>query len=393
MRIVVGVAGGIAAYKTCELVSRLVQAGHEVRVIMTSAATAFVGPLTFEALSGHPVSTQATDVSEGPLSHITLAHWAEAMVVAPATAGLIARFATGRAEDMLSLVYLGFRGPVLVAPAMEPDMWTHPRTEMNVGILRSDGVHIVGPREGRMASGREGIGRMAEPWELMEALEDVITPQDLAHVRMVVTAGSTWEHFDPVRLLTNPSTGLMGVLIANAAARRGAHVHLITGPAVQVPVHHLVTRSTVTSAVEMLQAVEKVMEAADVFVGAAAVSDFRPVESLTHKMHKESLPLTWKMQTNPDIIAMVAQKYHGHKLIVGFAAETQAPVEQAALKLRKKGLDAIVANLVGHQEGFGSGQHHSWLVTAQGAHPIPGDDKACTANVLLDWIERKLKES
>jgi phosphopantothenoylcysteine decarboxylase/phosphopantothenate--cysteine ligase len=358
---------------------------------MTAAATQFVAPLTFEALSGHPVSTRTTDVPEGTLSHITLSHWADVMVVAPATAAVIARFATGRAEDMLSLVYLGFRGPVLVAPAMEPDMWSHPRTEANVGILRADGVHLVGPREGRMASGREGIGRMAEPSELVEVLTDITTPQDLAELSLVVTAGSTWEHFDPVRLLTNPSTGLMGVLIANAAARRGARVQLITGPSVQMPIHHAVARTTVISAVDMLKAVEKAMASAQVFIGAAAVSDFRPVESLAHKMHKESLPLTWAMQPNPDIIATIAKKYHGQKLIVGFAAETDAPVEQATLKLHKKGLDAIVANLVGNQQGFGEGRHQSWLVTAHGAEPIAGDDKMCTASFLLDWIRHHLK--
>lgn len=392
MRVVVGVSGGIAAYKTCEIVSRLVQKGHDVRVIMTPRAAQFVAPLTFRALSGQAVAVDVADETEGPLSHITLSHWAEALIMAPATASLMARLASGCAEDMLSLVYLGFRGPVLMAPAMEPDMWSHPRTQANLRTLTDDGVHLIGPNPGRLASGRTGLGRMAEPSEVLDALDDVTAKKDLVGVTMVITAGSTWEHFDPVRLLTNPSTGLMGVEIANQASRRGAAVTLVTGPSVDWALHSAVNRQSVTSAREMHAAVKALMPDADVYVGAAAVSDFRPVEQLQRKAHKESVGLSWHMERNPDIIQDVAQQYRGQKLIIGFAAETEDAVEQASRKRAAKGLDAVVANVVGGRSGFGDQEHHAWLVTSAGAEPILPNSKSATAGVLLSWVAERLRE-
>lgn len=393
MRILVGVSGGIAAYKACELVSRLVQSGHEVRVVLTPGATEFVRPLTFRALSGHAVGVVTSDEPEGPLSHITLAHWADAMVIAPASTSLLARLASGQATDMLSLIYLGFVGPVLVAPAMEPDMWGHPRAQANVRTLTRDGVRFVGPHQGRLASGRTGLGRMAEPAEIVESVLDLTEVQDLQGIRVVVTAGSTWEYFDPVRLLTNPSTGLMGVLIANLAARRGAQVTIIPGPAVTFPLHMAVTEHRVESAEEMLQAVQAAMPDADVFIGAAAVSDFRPRHRLSQKAPKESIGLEWSMEPNPDIIRVIAEQYrHQKKLLVGFAAETENPEERARYKRENKGLDAVVANLVGSGQGFGHGIHRAWLVTKTGSQPISVDSKTETAKILLDWVQKQVRE-
>ena len=385
MRIVVGVSGGIAAYKACELVSRLVKAGHDVRVSMTEAAAQFVAPLTFRALSGHAVGVLARDEPDGPLSHVQWAHWADALVVAPATASLIARWASGQADDLLSLVYLGFRGPVLIAPAMEAEMWEHPRTQANMDQLVRDGVLSVGPRFGRMASGLEGMGRMAEPIEIVEALDELTTPKDLLGLHIVVTAGATWEHFDPVRVLTNPSTGRMGVLIANLAARRGAQVILVAGPSVQESVHAAVVLKRVVSAEDMLAVVEDVADEADVIVGAAAVSDFRPRIRLSQKAHKEAIGEEWLMSSNPDIMGIMGERYQGKKILVGFAAETDNAVDQAAKKRVRKHLDAVVANLVGDGRGFGDGVHQAWLVTAGEVVGL-GSRKQDSARLLLDWI-------
>ena len=391
MRIIVGVSGGIAAYKSCELVSRLVQAHHEVRVVMTPQAAQFVAPLTFRALTGHPAAIAVNDEPEGPLSHITLAQWADALIVAPATASLLARFAAGTADDMLSLVYLSFKGPVLLAPAMEPNMWEHPRTQANLKVLISDGIRLVGPHAGRLASGRSGLGRMAEPEELVEALEDVLTPKDLGGISLVVTAGATWEHFDPVRLLTNPSTGRMGVLIANLAARRGARVSLVCGPRVTEPVHQAVERVDVVSALDMLEACQELMRTGDVFVGAAAVSDFRPEKPLSQKAHKTELGLQWAMAPNPDIIRALSDQYRSRALMVGFAAETDNAPKHAEDKRRGKQLDAVVANLVGSDQGFGRGRYQSWMVTDQGVNEIPGNSKEDTARALLDWVAERIR--
>jgi phosphopantothenoylcysteine decarboxylase/phosphopantothenate--cysteine ligase len=393
MHIVVGVSGGIAAYKACELVSRLVQDGHQVRVVMTSKAAQFVAPLTFRALTGHAVGMDSGDEPEGPLSHVRLAHWADAMIVAPATAELLARLAEGLADDLLSLVYLGCRGPVVMAPAMEAEMWAHPATQRHVARLTADGVVVVGPKSGRLASGHWGQGRMAEPDELIEALRDATSVKDLAGVKMVVTAGATWEFFDPVRLLTNPSTGLMGVLIAHFAARRGAEVSLVYGPSVSAKLRPDLRCYPVVSATDMLEAVERAVRSmpADVLVSAAAVSDFRPARPRSEKAHKDNVGLTWEMQRNPDIIRTMAQRYGDRMLMVGFAAETEDPVRSATIKRQEKGLHAVVANLVGQGRGFGDGAHEAWLIADNGEWSIPGASKEATATFLLDWIRDRLR--
>lgn len=394
MRIVVGVGGGIAAYKTCHLVSQLVQKGHEVQVVMTEAATRFVAPLTFHALSGHAVTVTAEDPTDvGPIGHVALAHWAEALVLAPAPGELLARLAAGVAHDMLGLVYLGFSGPRVVAPAMEPEMWQHPAVRRAVAAMTADGVHWVGPTYGRMASGRVGLGRMAEPEAILEVLEGVLAPKDLEGVHFLVTAGPTWEHFDPVRILTNPSTGVMGVEIARQAVHRGAAVDLVHGPRVAVPALPRLAAWPVVSAREMLERCLERLDgqpAVDVVVAAAAVSDFRPAQPLPGKGHKGDLGLEWQMVPNPDVLAEISRRLGPGAVRVGFAAETDDLEASARRKLREKGLDAVVANRVGSGRGFGDGAYEAlWVEVDRPPERLVGD-KRTVAQILLDRVAARL---
>jgi phosphopantothenoylcysteine decarboxylase/phosphopantothenate--cysteine ligase len=362
MRILLGVGGGIAAYKACELASRLVQAGHTVDVIMTAAARQFVAPLTFEALTHRPVSTAVGDQPAGPLSHVRLARDADLLLVAPATADLLARFATGRADDMLTAVYLGVRCPVWVAPAMEPEMWAHPATQRHAAQLAGDGVRILGPARGRMASGDVGVGRLVEPAEIARAVEGLGGPQDLVGWRVLVTAGPTWEFFDPVRLLTNPSTGAMGAAVSEAARNRGATVTLVHGPLRVVAPEGMETVSVV-SAAEMYEAVMDRFQDAEVVVATAAVSDYRPARRLSEKATKDTLsePAAWRMVANPDILEELGHRKTGQTL-VGFKAQTQDHVGYARRMLEQKRLDLVVANRVEEGRGFGQGASEAWLV-------------------------------
>lgn len=389
MRVVLGVGGGIAAYKACDLASRLVKAAHEVQVVMTEAAARFVGSLTFAGLTGRPVAVGECGEPMGPLSHVELAHWADALIIAPATADLMARLAHGHADDMLSAIYLGFRGPVILAPAMEPEMWENVRTQANARRLQDDGAFLVGPESGRTASGRVGVGRMAEPSSIVRALVRATTPKDLKGVRVLVTAGATWEFYDPVRMLTNPATGLMGVLLAEMALDRGAEVVLVHGPRVAANPEEGLTVVPVVSAEEMLTAVLKEAEAADVVIGAAAVSDFRPARPMNRKAHKDQLGSHWEMARNPDILAEVSRRYRSGRVLVGFAAETDDVVASATAKLTAKGLDAVLANQVGAREGFGDWPHRAWLVTQTEVQALPGDKKPETARAVLDYVVRE----
>lgn len=390
MRIVVGVGGGIAAYKTCHLVSQLVQKRHEVQVVMTEAATRFVAPLTFHALSGRAVTVTAEDPTDlGPIGHVALAHWAEALVLAPAPGELLARLAAGLGHDMLGLVYLGFSGPRVVAPAMEPEMWRHPAVRRAVEAMTADGVQWVGPTYGRMASGRMGLGRMAEPDAILEVLESVVAPKDLKGVRILVTAGPTWEHFDPVRILTNPSTGVMGVEIARQAVHRGAEVDLVHGPRVAVPTLPHLAAWPVVSAREMLdRCLERIgrQPEVNVVVAAAAVSDFRPARPLAAKGHKGELGLEWQMLPNPDVLAEVSRRLGPEAVRVGFAAESEDLEASARRKLREKGLDAVVANRVGPDRGFGEGAYEALWVEADRPPERLAGDKRTVAKILLDRV-------
>jgi phosphopantothenoylcysteine decarboxylase/phosphopantothenate--cysteine ligase len=386
MRIILGVGGGIAAYKACELASRLTQAGHTVDVILTEAARQFVAPLTFEALTHRPVAVAVTDRPAGPLSHVALAHAADLLLVAPATADLLARMAAGRADDMLTAVYLGARCPVWVAPAMEPEMWTHPAIQRAVRTLVSDGVTVLGPATGRMASGALGVGRMLEPQDLVEAVRRFEVPKDLHGWRVLVTAGPTWEFFDPVRLLTNPSSGAMGVALAVRARDRGAHVTLVHGP-LRVDPPSDVEAVPVVSARDMEAAVLARFQAVEVVVAAAAVSDFRPRARRPHKETKDRLGAAeaWAMEPNPDILAELGHR-KTTQLLVGFKAQTQDHIRYAQDMLRAKRLDLVVANRVEEGRGFGPGATEAWLVHRDGRVEEVRGDKSRVADAVWDAV-------
>ncbi len=367
MRIIVGVSGGVAAYKAAALVSTLVQRGHQVQVLLTPGATQFIAPLTFEALTQRTVGIETSDQPMGPISHVQLAKWADAMAVVPATLGVLSRLAGGQASDLLCLTYLSFTGPVVVAPAMEPRMWAHPRTQAHCDVLKQDGVRVCGPVAGHLASGSEGVGRLIDLEILVGEIEHVHS-RDFVGRRILITGGSTWEHFDPVRALTNPSTGRMGFLLAQEAAYRGASVTYVHGPRADQfgPLPDAVKRIAVVSADDMRQAVWDHIDDAEIYVSSAAVSDFKPGGTATHKLHKETLGRSWSMELNPDILQEIGDRYQGQKILVGFAAETDEVVESASRKLTKKHLDLVVANPVGRSEGFGDRSYAAELVSRVG---------------------------
>jgi phosphopantothenoylcysteine decarboxylase/phosphopantothenate--cysteine ligase len=352
MRITLGVSGGVAAYKSAELVRRLQQEGHSIQVVMTRAAREFITPLTFAALSGQKVITDlfAGEGSgngeanlESAIEHIAVAQRTDLLVVAPATADILAKFAQGIANDFLSTLYLASTAPVVVAPAMNVNMWQHPATQKNVATLRARGVLIVEPGEGYLACGMIGPGRLAGQEEIVKAIQQIVQEKhDLAAETVLVTAGPTCEDIDPVRFLTNRSSGKMGYAIAEAAAARGAHVVLITGPtSLESPKG--VERIDVRTAAEMLQAAQKHFVASTVAIFAAAVADYRAAEPSASKIRRTHESLTIRLEPNPDILATVARD-KGERLVVGFAAETDHVAENARKKLAAKNADLIVAN-------------------------------------------------
>jgi phosphopantothenoylcysteine decarboxylase / phosphopantothenate---cysteine ligase len=344
LRILLGVSGGIAAYKTAELVRRLRSRNHEVRCALTRSAVSFVTPLTLEVLSGHPVSQEEylEATGTGEEAHITAAAWAQVLCVAPATANVIARLALGLGDDFLTTTSLAFTGPVVVAPAMHPSMWEKETTRQHVEALRRRGAWIVGPVAGPLASGEIGMGRMAEPETILAAIEAVAGGGPLAGRTVLVTAGPTHEPVDPVRFLGNRSSGRMGFALAAEAARRGARVVLIAGP-VALPTPPGVDRVDVVTAREMERAVREHAPAADLVVMAAAVADFRPRRPAPHKIKKERGLATIDLEENPDILAGARELSPG-AVLVGFAAETEDLERNARAKLASKGADFLVAN-------------------------------------------------
>ena len=345
-RIILGVSGGIAAYKSADLVRRLREAGAIVRVVMTAGAEEFVRPLTFQAVSGEPVHTSLLDpAAEAAMGHIELARWADLVLVAPASADLLARFCHGLANDLLSTIYLATEAPVAVAPAMNRVMWAHPATRQNLATLTGRGVAVLGPGQGDQACGETGAGRMLEPLELVAEAEALLTPPLLAGRRVLVTAGPTREPLDPVRYLTNRSSGKMGFAVAAAAAAAGARVTLVAGPC------HLrsppgVERIDVQTAAEMHAAVDAQLAGQDIFIASAAVADYRPVAAAADKIKKSGNTMRLELVPNPDILAAVAGRPDA-PFTVGFAAETRELLAHADEKRRRKGLDMIAANLVG----------------------------------------------
>lgn len=393
-RLIVGVSGSIAAYKSVYLVRRLVEAGAEVHVALTAAAARFVTPLSFATVSGRPVLSDLFEAVPG--THVTLAEAADAVVVAPATAHLIARYAHGLADDALTTLLLAVRGPVLLAPAMESGMWDHPATRANVRTLEARGVRLVGPTTGPLAAGPAGPGRMAEPEEVRAALEALFAqgppgaatpPRDLAGERVLVTAGPTREPIDPVRFLSNPSTGRMGFAVAEAAAARGAEVTLVAGP-VTLPTPPACRRVDVVTAAQMREAVLAALPKATVLVMAAAVSDFRPAEPRSHKVKKEAAGTVLALARTDDILADVAARATAGLLRVGFAAETRDLEAQARAKRRAKDLDLIVANDVSAPDaGFGAPTNRVTLIGRDDrAEGLPLLSKRAVADAVLDRV-------
>lgn len=359
-----GVTGGIAAYKSVLLARLLTGAGAEVDVVLTDAAGRFVGPDTFGALTGRPAYTSLWE-RPGEVLHVRLAREAEAVVVAPATANSIARLAHGLADDLLTSVLLEATCPVVLAPAMHTGMWEHPATSENVTTLRSRGVVVVGPASGPLAHGDEGPGRMSEPEEIFAACVAALTPGDLSGRRILVTAGPTREPIDPVRFIGNLSSGKMGVAIATEAASRGATVTLVLGPgAVEPPPGPEVVR--IQTADEMRAAVLDRFNGADVVIMAAAVADFRPKVIAESKLKKDHGPPEIVLEPTPDILRELSER-KGDRILVGFAAETGEVEAEGRRKLTSKGLDLLVANLVGRVgTGFGSDTNEAMLIAADG---------------------------
>ena len=395
MRVTVGVSGGIAAYKAAELVRALQRRGVEVHVVMTEAATRFVQPLTFAALSGHKVITSLWDDSddnkatyESSIEHIGEAQWTEALVVAPATANVLAKFAHGIADDFLTTMYLATPAPVLVAPAMNVNMWQHPAVQANLETLRQRGVRVIDPGTGDLACGMIGAGRMAEPDAIAEVVFTSLGRRnDLAGETVLITAGGTREALDPVRYIGNRSSGKMGYALADAAQSRGAKVILMSGPtALHPPARCEVVR--ITTAEEMRNAVLGRMSEATMVIKAAAVADYRPANISEQKI-KRTGPRELQLEPNPDILAELGSLRHAagksSPMLVGFAAETGNTLENARAKLTKKRVDAIVLNDVSRPDiGFNSDRNEVTIVTSDDAIAIPEAAKLEVAQQILE---------
>ncbi|MGH9588845.1 MAG: bifunctional phosphopantothenoylcysteine decarboxylase/phosphopantothenate--cysteine ligase CoaBC [Terracidiphilus sp.] len=395
MRVTVGVCGGIAAYKAAELVRSLQRQALEVHVVMSQAACRFVQPLTFAALTGHkvitslwedPIAAEDTAAAQSGIDHIAEAQWADALVVAPATANVLARFAQGIADDFLTTMYLATTSPVLVAPAMNVNMWSHPATRANLEILRRRGVRVIEPGTGELACGMVGAGRMAEPDSIADAVLAAIGRRhDIAGEIVLVTAGGTREALDPVRFLGNRSSGKMGYALADAAQSRGARVILVSGPTVLHPPAHC-EFVKVVSADQMREAVLARMSDATLVIKAAAVADYRPVAFSAQKL-KRSGPLTLELAPTEDILAEVVRRRRAGQIIVGFAAETENRMENGRAKLLRKGADAIVVNQVtGNGLGIEADNNAATFLTPSTAIELPEMPKRQLADRILDEI-------
>ena len=395
--VVLGLTGGIACYKSAEFVRLLTKAGATVQVVMTEAAASFITPVTMQALSGRPVFTSQWDAREpNNMAHINLSREADAIVLAPASADFIARLAQGRADELLSLTCLARpreRCPLLVAPAMNREMWSHPATQRNVAQLVADGALILGPGSGDQACGEVGDGRMLEPAELLEDLIAFFQPKVLAGKRLLITAGPTFEPIDPVRGITNHSSGKMGFAIARAAREAGAEVTLVAGP-VHLPTPRGVRRHNVMTAQQMFDAVVPQASQHDVFIATAAVADWRPVNSAEHKIKKEgtkSVP-SFELTENPDILATVAG-LSAPPYCVGFAAESERLLEHARAKMLRKRIPLIVGNL--GPATFGRDDNALVLIDDQADRALPPDgsraDKLTLARALMQDIARRLQ--
>lgn len=360
--VIVGISGGIAAYKSAEIVRRLQDHGAEVRVVMTTAATEFIRPMTLQALSGHPVHTDLLDEqAEAAMGHIELARWADLLLIAPASANFISTMVHGGADSLLGAIYLATSAKVVVAPAMNQAMWSHPATTENIKILKSRDAVILNPDDGPQACGDVGPGRLQQPQQLVDQLVDIFECGLLAGKKVVITAGPTRESIDPVRYISNHSSGKMGYALASSLAEAGAKVTLISGP-VSLTCPERCKLVSVVSADDMLTASMAAAKQADIFIGAAAVADYRPVNIEQQKIKKRDDHISLELQKNPDIISTVASTYK-HLFVVGFAAETENIDSFAKDKLQRKQLNAIIVNDVSRSDiGFNTDDNEvSWI--------------------------------
>ncbi|MBK5074180.1 bifunctional phosphopantothenoylcysteine decarboxylase/phosphopantothenate--cysteine ligase CoaBC [Budviciaceae bacterium CWB-B4] len=393
-KIVLGISGGIAAYKCPEIVRRLKDQGADVRVVMTAAAKAFITPLTLQAVSGYPVSDDLLDpAAEASMGHIELGKWADLVVIAPATADVLARITAGMANDLLTTICLATSAPIAVVPAMNQQMYRVQATQHNLQVLASRNLLVWGPDSGSQACGDVGPGRMLDPLCIVKHCVDFFNPaQDLAGINIMLTAGPTREALDPVRFISNHSSGKMGYAIAKAAAERGASVTLISGP-VQLPTPVNVTRINVTSALEMREAVMHLAGSQNIFIACAAVADYRAEHIADEKIKKQGDDLVLKMVKNPDIVAEVAAMTVNRPFVVGFAAETQNVEEYARLKLARKNLDLICANNVSLSgQGFNSDTNALHLYWSNGEMSLPLSDKSSLGQKLMDEIVKRYDE-
>ena len=389
-RVLLGITGGIAAYKSPDLVRRLRERGAEVQVVMTAAAARFVTATTFQAVSGRSVRTDLWDAAaEAAMGHIELARWADAVLIAPASADFLARLASGRADDLLATLCLATEAPIAVAPAMNHLMWANAATRANVAQLAARGVAVLGPGAGEQACGEVGEGRMLEPPELAEQLAALVAAgAELANVRVLITAGPTRERLDPVRFISNRSSGKMGFAVAQAARAAGAEVVLVAGP-VSLPTPPGVRRIDVESAADMLGAVLRELPGTHVFVSTAAVADYRPLRAAQHKIKKTSETLELSLERTPDVLATVAARAD-RPFVVGFAAETESVEQNARAKLLKKNLDMIAANEVGDAKAFDA-EENQLIVLARGArYELGRAGKLALARGLVTLIAREL---
>jgi len=383
-RVLIGIGGGIAAYRTAELVRLLMKQGAEVRCVMTKSACEFVTPLTFEALTGEEVHTELFDLtSEREMGHIRLARWADAIVIAPATANLITKLAYGIADDLLTTVMQVNEKPVLIVPAMNHSMWDSHATQQNIEMLRSRAVHLSGPASGELACGEVGPGRLNEPETIADDLLPLLYEQKLAGQHWVINAGPTWEHWDAVRILTNRATGTLGARLADRASMMGASVTLIAGPGVPA-CSQRVDRINVESAAEMFETCQQKAKGADTFIGTAAVSDFAFKEPSLGKIKRgDTQAMQVELTASPDIVATIAEMDDRPKRVIAFAAESEHHIEHAKEKLTRKAVDAIFANDVGN---MGSDNAAGWWIDQDTEEQIKAMPKAELARKIIEKI-------
>jgi phosphopantothenoylcysteine decarboxylase / phosphopantothenate---cysteine ligase len=390
-RILLGVTGGIAAYKSPDLVRRLRERAAEVQVVMTAGAREFITPTTFQAVSGRTVRSELWDAAaEAAMGHIELARWADAVLIAPASADFLARLATGQADDLLATLCLATRAPIAIAPAMNHLMWSNAATRANTATLIERGVQLFGPAEGDQACGESGEGRMLEPLDLAERLQGLLLPGGgaLAGRRVLITAGPTRERIDPVRFVSNRSSGKMGFAVAQAAREAGATVVLVAGP-VTLATPAQIQRVDVESAADMLDAVLRELPGTDIFISTAAVADYRPSQAAERKIKKTAETLELAMERTTDVLATVASRAE-RPFVVGFAAETEAVEHNARTKLMRKNLDMIAANEVGHDKAFDCEDNQLIVLSRGNRYELARADKLTLARGLVALIAQEL---